>query len=384
MSIRLSKHQFFILLLLPVFFFSSCKKEKNKPAGFTANFNTSFTNGGMVPDSLLFKASYEDAENYSWNISGVVASGKEVGVKILLPGDYIAQLTASTGSYSETEMSFFTLKNYPPNGTSASFLSGNGAINTVVISASQPTALPIDSVENLQMAGGMDYDEDNNKLYYTGSLVRSNPNGTQKEILLTTDPPDEFIRDVAVDGGDQMVYYSYSLIQEFVDEVYKMPANGGQSEFLFEFQPSVDFLTVKEDDDIVFAVSQGDFNIIIYDPTTGLDSYSSFEGDKFALVWNNTENMLYFVEDIENDGTYDIVKSDPTSANPTSTRVIENVSTQPVLGIDIDEKNQVLYWTDQVQGTIMQLELNNPQAEPKTAFTGISNPRSLAIGTFGE
>ena len=384
MNTRLSKQPFFILFIISIFFFSTCKKEKNKPEGFTANFNTAFTNGGMIPDSILFSASYQDAESYNWNISGVQATGKDVSVKILLPGDYVAEMTASTGSYSETELSFFTLKNYPPNGTSASFLNGSGEVNTVVISASQPPVLPIDSVENLQMAGGMDYDEDNNKLYYTGSIIRSNPNGTQKETILQTDPPGEFIRDVAVDGGDQMVYYSYSLIQEFVDEVYKIPANGGQPEFLFEFQPSVDFLTVKEDDDIVFAVSQGEFNIIIFDPTTGLDSYSSFEGDKYALVWNNTENMLYFVEDIENDGTYDIVKSDPTAANPSTVRVIENVSTEPVLGIDIDEKNQVLYWTDQVQGTIMQLELNNPQAEPKTAFIGISNPRALAIGTFGE
>ena len=215
----------------------------------------------MVPDSLAFSASYQDAENYAWNISGTTATGKNIGIKILAAGEYIAKLTASSGSYSETETSFITLKNYPPNGTSASFLNGNGEISTAVISGSDPSALPIDSVENLQASGGMDYDDDEKKLYYTGSIIRANPNGTEKETILSTDPPGEFIRDLVVDSEDDMIYYSYSQVQEVVDEVYKMPTNGGQSEFLFELQPSVDHLALNASEDIVFAVSDGDFSI---------------------------------------------------------------------------------------------------------------------------
>jgi len=115
-----------------------------------------------------------------------------------------------------------------------------------------------------------------------------------------------------------------------------------------------------------------------------LDFYDSFDGTKYALVWNNTENMLYFVEDIDGDETYDIVKSDPTAANPTSEIVVNNASAAPILGIDVDETNQILYWTDQIEGAIFQLDLTNPQATPKIVFSGISNPRSLAIGNFGE
>jgi hypothetical protein len=253
-----------------------------------------------------------------------------------------------------------------------------------VISGSDPFALPIDSIENIQVTGGMDYDDDEQKLYYTGSIIRANPNGTLKETILVTDPPGEFIRDLVVDSEDNMVYYSYSQIQELADEVYKMPTNGGQSEFLFEFEPSVDHLALNTSEDIVFAVSDGDLSIIIYTPNAGLSTYDSFEGEKHALVWNNTENMLYFVEDIDNDETYDIVKSDPTVANPTSEIVVNNVSTAPILGIDVDETNQLLYWTDQIEGAIYQLDLNDPQATPKIVFLGISNPRSLAIGNFAE
>ena len=122
----------------------------------------------------------------------------------------------------------------------------------------------------------------------------------------------------------------------------------------------------------------------IYTPNVGLEAYDSFDGEKHAMVWNNTENMLYFVEDIDGDETYDIVKSDPTAANPTSEIVFANASTAPILGIDIDETNQILYWTDQVEGAILQLDLINPQALPKIVFLGISNPKSLAIGNFGE
>ncbi len=384
MNIRLNNHKLFFYLLFAVLVFSNCKKDKNKPAGFSANFNTSFTNGGMVPDSVVFSAVYADAENYNWNVSGVTLSGKTVGVNITAAGGYVAQLTANSGSYSETETSFFTLKNYPPNGTTASFLNNNGEINTVVLDASQPSTLPIDSIENEQMSGGMDYDDDDNKLYYTGSIIRANPNGTDKETILFTDLPGEFIRDLVVDSQEDMIYYSLAMDQQFLDEVWKMPINGGQAELLFEFQPSIDHLALNDSENIVFAVSDADSEIIIYDPNTGLDSYSSFEGAKHALVWNNTESMLYFVEDINNDNTYDIVKSDPTLPNPTSEIVVNNASTLPILGIDIDEKNQILYWTDQAEGAIIQLELNNPGASPKIVFLGISNPRSLAIGTFGE
>jgi len=338
-----------------------------------------------VPDSLSFSAAYTDADNYNWNISGATATGKNIGIKILNPGDYIAQLTASSGSYSETQSGFFTLKNYPSGGTSASFLNGNGEISTAVISGDDPFALSIDSVETLQVTGGMDYDDDEKKLYYTGSIIRANPNGTEKETILSTDPPGEFIRDLVVDSDDNMVYYSYSQVQEVVDEVYKMPSGGGQSEFLFELQPSVDYLALNASEDIVFAVSDGDLSIFYYIPNVGLEAYDSFEGEKHAMVWNNTENMLYFVEDIDGDETYDIVKSDPTAANPTSEIVLENASTSvPILGIDIDETNQILYWTDQVEGAILQLDLTNPQALPKIVFLGITNPRALAIGNFGE
>lgn len=384
MTLDLRTKNTFFLLLFSAILFSNCKKENNKPEGFSADFNTSFSNGGMVPDSVVFKADYPNADTYSWNISGVITSGKDIGIKILAAGDYIAQLTASSSSYSETENNFFTLKNYPPNGTSASFLNGSGAISTVVLNANEPFILPIDSVENLQMTGGMDYDEDNNKLYYTGSIIRSNPNGTEKEILLETDPPGEFIRDLVVDGEDGFIYYSRSLLQQLDDEVYKMPINGGQPELLFENQPSIDHLALNKSDDIIFAVSDGDFQITYYDPATGLDSYSSFEGDKHALVWNNAENMLYFVESTDNNQTYNIYKSDPTSASPSSEVVVEDASTQPILGIDIDEKNQTLYWTNQDEGAIYQLDLTNPQAVPKLTFIGISNPRSLAIGSFGD
>jgi hypothetical protein len=384
MNIRKSKHTILFFLLLIAISISNCKKEKNKPEGFSADFNTSFTNGGMVPDSILLSATYPDADSYSWNIGGVIISGKNIGVKILAAGNYFAELTASSSSYSETEISFFTLKNYPPNGTTASYLNGSGEINTVVLNATHPTELPIDSVENLQLTGGMDYDDDSNKLYYTGSIIQANPNGTEKETILFTDPPEEFIKDIVVDSGNDIIYYSYSLIQEIADEVYKMAIEGGQPELLFELEPSVDHLALNESEDIVFAVSEGDFKIIIYTPNEGLDSYSSFEGDKHALVWNNTENMLYFVESIDDNQTYDIYKSDPTTVNPSSELVVENASTQPILGIDIDETNQILYWTDQDEGAIVQLELNNPQAEPKIVFLGITNPKTLAIGSFGE
>lgn len=384
MEIRTSKHKFLFFLLALTISISNCKKEKNKPEGFSADFSTSFTNGGMVPDSILFSATYPDADNYNWNVSGVITSGKNIGIKVNNPGDYVVQMTASSGSYNETETSFFTLKNYPPNGTTASYLNSGGEINTVVLNAINPTELPIDSVENLQLTGGMDYDDDSNKLYYTGSIIRSNPNGSEKELILSTDPPAEFIRDLVFDSGENIIYYSYSLLQEIVDEVYKLKVEGGQPELLFELEPSVDHLALNESEDIVFAVSEGDFEIIIYTPNEGLDSYSSFEGDKHALVWNNTENMLYFVESIDDNETYNIYKSDPTTVSPSSELVVGGASTQPILGIDIDETNQILYWTDQDEGAIVQLELNNPQAEPKIVFLGITNPKALAIGSFGE
>ncbi len=384
MNTRFSNHSILIFLCLVLFTITNCNKDKNKPAGFSADFNTSFSNGGMVPDSVTFSAAYPDAEKYDWNISGTRATGKKYAVKIISPGQYIASLTASSGSYSESETTYLTLKNYPPNGTSASFLNGNGEISTAVISGSDPFALPIDSIETIQVTGGMDYDDDEQKLYYTGSIIKANPNGTFKETILVTDPPGEFIRDLVVDSEDDMVYYSYSQIQQQTDEVYKMPTSGGQSEFLFEWQPSVDHLALNASEDIVFAVSDGDNYIVIYKPNMGLTPFISFDGAKHALVWNNTEGMLYFVEDVDQDDTYDIVKSDPTAVNPTSEIVFADASTEPIVGIDVDETNQILYWTDQIEGAIFQLDLKDPQATPKIVFLGISNPRSLAIGNFAE
>lgn len=338
----------------------------------------------MAPDSVLFSATYLNADNYSWNISGVTFSGQNIKVGFINAGQYIVRLTVSSGGYSETETSYPVLKNYPSNGTTASYLTNNGEINTVVLNENTPIVVPIDSIQGFQIKGGMDYDDKTKKLYYCGLIIQCNPNGTDKQLIFLTDPPEEYVRDLVVDSDDNKIYFSHSITQEIADKVMKISTIDLSTELLFEYQPSIDFLALNESEDILFAVSQGSNEIVIYTPNTGLSSYSGFNGPKFALAWYNSENMLYFVEDIDGDNTYDIVKSDPTAANPSAEIVVNNASTQPILGIDIDEKNQALYWTDQVEGAIFQLDLTDPQAVPKIAFSGISNPRALAIGNFGD
>lgn len=384
MNNKLSIHKFLFFLLFILFSTSNCKKENNKPDGFSADFSVSYSNGAMVPDSLLFTADYHDADEYTWNISGSIFSGQNLKAGFFIAGNYVVSLTASQGDYSETETFYPALYNYPPYGTVASFLTDNDEIKTVVLSGAAPFVVSVDTVDSgFQISGGLDYDDEIKKLYYTRSLSRSNPNGTDKQSIFFTDPPEDFVRDVVVDSEDNVLYFSHSITQEIADKVMKISSVNLSTELLFEYQPSVDHLAINESENILFAVSEGNPDMVIYTPNEGLSFYSGHGGDKFALVWNNTENLLYYVEDIDGDNTYDIVKSDPTAANPLPEIVVSNASTQPILGIDIDEINQVLYWTDQATDAIYQIDLTNPQAVPKIAFPGISNPRALAIGSFG-
>ncbi len=178
----------------------SCKKA---PEGFSADFNISHKNGGMVTDTVELSARFDDADSYEWIIQGLPPrSGQNVAVVFQTAGSFSAQLTVKSGKHSKTNSEGLTLNNFP-SGTALTVVQGNGEVGTAGIDGSDPFWL---SFDNAGASGGMDYDDDTGQLYYSGSIKRAFPNGVDREIIYTEEAWEE-ITALAVDSDDKRVYF---------------------------------------------------------------------------------------------------------------------------------------------------------------------------------
>ena len=370
--------------LILIFSLSTCKKDK-EPDGFTADFTFTFAHGGMAPDTAKFSAQYPEADSYNWDISGISGSDTNFQVLFNAAGDFDASLTVKSGSFSDNKSASVPINNFPPGGTAMTIIQGNGEVGTVVLDAENPRWLAIDTID-ANSIGGMDYDDENKTLYYTSSIKRSFPNGVGKEVIFDDsqlNPWEDGIVDLVVDGKDQLVYfvihdsYGISAISTLSLDMFT------RSDIGFFQQSFIQFITLDKASDKYYFTAESSTEIHFGDAMGVSGSTNGNDALNYAIVFDNYTNVLYYVNDGDFDEDYDIMRVYPDN-DYYEEMVVDGASLQPILGLDIDENKQYLYWTDQAEDVIYRLKMNETGAEPEVIFENVTNPKALAIGNFPE
>ncbi len=379
-----TQHQLlFISLLAALCSLTSGCKDDPPPTGFSADFNLSLYNDGMAPDTLELRADFAGADSYDWQLQGLsIGSGQHHIEPISNVDVFSIKLTVKSGKHTKERSESFEVDNFPPNGGSTlTVFQGNGELGTIGIDGSDPFLLPIDDL-SADSDGRMDYDDHSRELYYTGSIIRSFPNGAQS-VTIVSDPladPTDRIVDLAVDPEDQRVFFAvnHNIIGGFISSV----DTDGNTEFVigsFSDCTVLDMTLHKADNKAYFTCA--DQSNIRFAVGNDVGILFSHNANLYALVYDNTEDWLYFTGDLDFDMLYEIYRIVPVFGVAPEL-VVDDASAQPILGIDILESKQQLFWSDSDENAIYRLELNDPGATPEVVFTDVTNPKALAVGDF--
>ncbi|MFK7806990.1 MAG: hypothetical protein AB8F74_04225 [Saprospiraceae bacterium] len=379
------------LILIPIFglllITSACRKKA--PDGFNADFSIYYNNGGMAPDSVLLAADFPDADNYEWSVEGIPATGMQAAIKLQTAGTYQVELLVESGDHDRSQISTIIINNYPTSGEAMTVVQDDGVIGTFAVDGANPFFVPIDTVATDELTG-MDYDDNTKQIYYTGSIKRAFPNGTNKETIFDDNQliTGEKVADLVVDPDDQRVYFAINGIES--EAIASVSQDG--SDLSFEFQtynlsPILDITLDAKNNKVYFTneLSTSISKTILGDVSTILFDNSR----KYALVFDNTTDYLYFAEEtITNNGTFtNILRFQPEFYNSDlpdtwPVVVVENAASGPILGLDISESNQQLYWSNSEESNIYRIDLNDPNAEREIIFRNVANPKAIAIGNF--
>ena len=360
-----------------------------RPEGLTADFDQTCTLGCMVPCEVSLTSAYQNGDTYLWEVAGITSPNPNITLffDTNAVGTFSVKLTVTKDGFTETSQSDVTTGHSPQEGVAATVVLGNGNVNTYVMNNEEADFITIDQIPEEEL-NGLALDVEEGKLYYSGSVRRSNPNGTAKELVYTDNTIVEEVTAIALDFiTEEKVYFVDNEFQ--YDDVFQptikrvnKDGSGLGIPIVEPFgAPRVINMDIDPIDNIAYFNNVDGFEIVAENPDNN-DREFLFGNDpyerKYALAVNRQTQMLYFAEG--GIGKVDIFSYDPLTE--TYEIVVDNASQIPILGIDIDEKAGFLYWTDSFDETLKRTPLAGGGIE--TVLTGVADPRGLVIGNFDE
>ena len=329
-------------------------------------------------------------DQYDWEMAGLTGSipNWNVNFDTNSIGTFTAKLTVSLEKWTRSSMDVVETGNTPQEGQAMSVVT-NGGIETSVVNAGESSAIEVDDVDN-EAITDLEYNAEDDKLYYTGTVHRANPNGTEKELIIPNlAGSKEHTTALAIDQGRDRIYYARAIPSSNFYQVWFAGFDGsGQTETTSNIFSSVPYLEFWEKGNTYFYIqSSSNYSIESYNMnsfTTSRTFYGITVGDKEAIAIDQSTDRLYFVEmaDTMGQGVYRIGWYDLNNENSQAVSLLENVSMMPILGMDIDEENQTLYYSDQVENAIFKVDLRQGDPIPEKILENISNPRAIAVGNF--
>jgi len=381
----------FLFCLLVVLLLSAC--EKQKLTGPSADFNHAFTRGGMAPDIVQFTATENDADEYEWHIIETLDDNQQkVQFNFESAGLYNVELTVTSGESSKTYSEEVELFDFPTLGPALTFVQNDGDVGTITIVTENENEVisPWLLIANVDpdSHAGMDYNNQNNMLYYTSStsIKECSPNGTDMATIFSEadlEPLEDNIVDLVVDSEDQKVYFVINKTDNTSIISTLSLIDNGRDTIGYYSSSHILHLTLDNKAKRYYFTAEGSDKIHYGNATGVIGSTNGNNQQKYALVFDNKNDYLYYINDDNHDDDFDIIRVRPDNGFQEEI-VVEDASTGtvPILDIDIDEDDQVLYWSD--KDNIYRLNLNDNYPTKEIIIPNVNAPRALAVGNFSN
>jgi hypothetical protein len=272
--------------------------------------------------------------------------------------------------------------NFPEGSSALIISSGEGNVFFQYVDEADENAYDIadQNAPSGSEVNGVTFDADTRKVYYSSSVWRCNPNGSELEKVVD----EEGKGGIATDGADNRLVYCR---RDPIEQIYALALcdlDGKELDFLHSSSSPVNYMTMNKDENLLFFVDPGlDYFVKTGPWDQGLDplEYCELGGYDpiYALIYDHAMGYLYYARGYSGEGVSLFKAKAPVTANSVGELVLENASFEPILGLAVDEPNQMLYWTDQEDNTVKRLDLKDPNAEPEIVAHDVSNPRALAV-----
>jgi hypothetical protein len=279
--------------------------------------------------------------------------------------------------------SLFVDANFPEGASGLVISNGDGDLLFQYVDEADENAYDIgdQNAPSGSDVNGVTFDEDTRKVYYSSSVWRCNPNGTELEKLVDI----EGKGGIVVDGADNTIIFCKSdpIEQLYALAYYDLDGKEVEPFFISSSSP-INFMAMDKDENILFFVQPfSDYYVRKGPFDQGLEPLEDcFLGDDlpiYALAYDQQEDYLYYARGYQGE-SIDLWRAKaPITPNTVGEIVRENVSYEPILGLAVQEETQMLYWTDQVDNTVKRLDLTDPNAEPEIVANNVTNPRALTV-----
>ncbi len=342
-----------------------------------ADFTIEYSNGGIPPELVTLRSIDLSGDAYFWEVNGQTSNGPTFTVSFNETGVFDATLEVQKGMEVCDLTRVIEISPNPLFGSSAIFVDSDGTIYYKYLDNPGAPQQAVGNVGNMGLKG-LAYDEQHKKLYYSGSIFRSNMDGSANEQLIE-DPASNLID---LDPSDNVLLYA--TIEQNSPVIKMADLDGNNPKTLHDGFFRFDFMTVSHTHNIVFFVDAElsyEIGFLQYGVDPVEPEFASFGdfAEKKALAYDDTNGYLYYAEGYD----VNVIKrvAWPITPNSIGEIVVEFAGNTPVLGLDIDEKVNHLYWTYQKGdiGAIHRLDLNDPGAEVETVFEGEVNPKTLQV-----
>lgn len=384
--------------------FSTCKQESE----CNADFSLSYLNGGMAPETVILSASKDDQDSYEWDVDGLTYNDTPSELDFASRGSFNVDLNVNNGDKSCEGTDVIDIRDYPYQGFVAangeemgrviSYFLGDGSLNTRALDNIQsiPRVVPDGAPLNLDGTGGLDYNNRQRRLYVTPNypngngitFINSFPNGLD---VNNFNGQDDFgIFDMEIDELNNIAYYSIRFggnavikkanlnSSDIQEEVFHNSFEFGNIYFSIDFDKNKAFYTTQNS--IVTLNDAGQIE--------GQSSYGATDSElKYATVLDPINGLLYYSQWSDADQVHNIFRVDPADFGNEGVALIPINEAPPegfpIEGLDIDHRNQELFWSDKNCGCIKRLNLRD-LTDLTIVVANLDDPRAIAVGVFDK
>ncbi|MFT4666386.1 MAG: hypothetical protein ACI8YQ_001965 [Polaribacter sp.] len=381
-------NKFYLLPILSLFILLAACGDKDCEI-VQADWNPVFLyHDGMAPEGIRLEAVTQSADSYLWTVDGATSTKIRDTFTFSNSGEFEISLATKEGKNNCLQGGSITIRDYPfiNSDRALSFFESDGTnvrLITKVIDnpkAANYVAIPY-SAGLPENGGGMDYDNEQKKLFATPSTVLTScyPNNADPQFPIPEDNSgNRIFFDTALDPGDDLAYVSG--IEEGAMFIRSTAAYNGTG-------ATQDIYTEADAPDFVYLTTDR-VNNVVYWTKISSDTIYQIEKDStskvfltggpfYDLDFDNNKGLLFFAQD--QDSSFGIRSIDPETGQIRSDAQSINGE---ISFIYIDEEEQEIFWANDDKKEIWKKRISFQMSSAEKIVEEVGRIRGMAVGNF--